>query len=340
MRKNFKKHNRSINSQLQHALSVCQAFGESKYAYKRSHNNLLGTKIYSVGRMDNLRETAALFAKFMKLHHPEIKNVDDIRLPMVYEWLCYNTQKGKSSWTYRTAMTHRSNIIQVFERAKTVYKSICIDLRKLPPVPDDLRPEIRVVAMTQEDLDALRKSYANRDAKTYGRIAIEITARCGLRVKEVAFLTPQSINLEKRVIEVRKGAKNGKYRDVPIRDEDFEFFADLKAKRANWDYVVSGNRKPNPRSINSSIRREMERIGISNVYPDTTEHSVRKYYAYKCLQELVEKVQAEHPEYTSRDCIEEAWPKVQKWLGHGDNNRRALYRAYVEIPIDHRYECD
>ena len=323
-------HNRSIYSQLQHVLCELQAFGQSKHAHMKKHNGWAGYGVYSIERMRNLRETAAHFAKFMKTHYPEIKQVDEILPHHVQAWLNENTLNGKSRWTRRTAYTERSNIQQLFARAKVVYPSVAIDLSKLWLPEDALPTEKRIFAFSKEDLNLLRKSFADRDSKACGRTAIELTYRAGLRVKEIERLSPERINLDDKIIEIRKGAKNGKYRDVPIRAKHMAYFSDLKERTKNKPTVTGASAK----SINDSIRAEMKRVGISEKYPCTGIHAIRKLYAIERLKEELDKVYKSHPYIDREEAIQLAWPKVQKELGHGESNRRELYRAYIERPIE------
>ena len=145
---------------------------------------------------------------------------------------------------------------------------------------------------------------------------MEITARTGLRIKEVARLHADRINIEKRVIEVREGAKNGKFRDVPIREKDLAFFRDLKERMAG-QYVTRG---VNEDTLNKGIRRGLQRAGLDKKYAATTNHALRKMYATERMEELRN---AGLPERA-------AWLKVQQELGHGSQFREELFRVYVQ----------
>lgn len=73
-----------------------------------------------------------------------------------------------------------------------------------------------------------------------------------------------------------------------------------------------------------TIRREMKRLGIDVEYPDTTTHAIRKFYA---VERYFEELDRGFDEIS-------AWEIVQKELGHGDNFRMPLFKAYIQEPID------
>ena len=168
--------------------------------------------------------------------------------------------------------------------------------------------------MAKNDLQSLRDTM--QQSRSVGKIALEVTARCGLRVREVSHLHADRINLDKKVIEIREGAKGGKMRDVPIRDKDIAFFRELK-EESKGGYVTHGCKEG---SLNAGIRRAMKECGIAAKYERTTEHAIRKMYATERFEE--EK---------SRGLTDkQAWCRVQEELGHGTKYRHELFKAYIK----------
>ncbi|WP_279238014.1 tyrosine-type recombinase/integrase [Candidatus Galacturonibacter soehngenii] len=140
--------------------------------------------------------------------------------------------------------------------------------------------------------------------------------RAGLRVKEIARLHSDNINLEKGVIEVREGSKNGKFRDVSIRTPDIAYFTDLK-EEMKGQYICRGVSED---SLNRGIRRVMQDLSLDKKYYATTIHSIRKLYASERMQEEREKGLNER----------DSWCVVQQNLGHGNKFREELYKIYIK----------
>ena len=125
-------------------------------------------------------------------------------------------------------------------------------------------------------IDFMKLEKAFNSSKSSAKIAIQLTARTGLRVSECTKLQGRDINLKDNVIHVEDG-KGGRNRDVPIRAEDRNYFADLKANIGDMERVCPVRSD----SINKAIDRAMKGEGIRNKYADTSIHCIRKMYAQK-----------------------------------------------------------
>lgn len=303
---------RSLKQQFNYAISQNCHIGESKRAYKGScaASGLSpdASRVYSVQYAENLRDCAKSLSNFMNEKHPDVRMVRDIRSEHIQEWL----DARSSQWTRQTAECRVSQIEKLQSVLNSTYK-IGVDWNVKPPevVKAD---KIRTIGVDRADFERLREAMAGSDCG--GKTAMEITARTGLRIKEVARLHADRINLEKRVIEVREGAKNGKYRDVPIRDKDLAFFRELKERMAG-QYVTRG---VNEDTLNKGIRRGLQRAGLDKKYASTTNHALRKMYATERMTELRNSGLPERA----------AWLIVQKELGHGSQFRAELFRVYVQ----------
>lgn len=299
---------RSIKAQLNYCISQSCHIGESKRNYKMQHDGQTNERIFSVQYAKNLRDTANSFSKFMKTNYPDVKMAKKITSEHVQKWMNTNSP----NWSRRTLETKLSQINKVINQVNNTYGSkinINITLPEVKTVEI-----IRNKALEPDDFQKLQNHFS--DKKTQSAKAIEITARAGLRVKEVARLRADHIDLEKKLIYVREGAKNGKYRDVPIRDKDVPYFANLKANCASG-YITEGNTE---NSLNKGIRRAMHDLGISEKYHCTSEHAIRKMYATERMMEERAKGLDERS----------AWCIVQQELGHGKSFRSELYRVYVK----------
>lgn len=192
-------------------------------------------------------------------------------------------------------------------------------------IPEPDHDRIRTKAMDPADLDALRKSFADRNSQSDGRIALEIAYRGGLRAREVARLHTDQIDIENAILRKIDG-KGGKLRDVPIRRQDMEFFTTLK-QQGGYVCRNSGHRNADGTGINRAIRDEMRRIGIAEKYEKTTIHAIRKLYARERMMELTGTDLRQDPRQNFKE--RKAWEIVQTELGHGSTLRMELYVRYV-----------
>ena len=180
-------------------------------------------------------------------------------------------------------------------------------------------------AFTPDDLNRLKESMKN--SRSFAKEAVEITARCGLRIDEVAHLKREDINLsEKTIFVYREGAKNGKARVVPIRDKDMNYFKELLEKYPERGYFT----KTDAKSISKSIRRYMDKtqdregVLLSKKYEKTTDHAIRKLYATERMKEL----RGNEPLSNNKEEMKN-WNIVSKELGHGEG-RKNLYNTYCK----------
>jgi len=91
------------------------------------------------------------------------------------------------------------------------------------------KESVRDKKMEKTDFDRLKENM--KDCRSFARETIEISYRTGLRIDEVAHIRGCDINLENKSLHViEEGAKNGRARDVNIRDKDVEYFKQLKEK--------------------------------------------------------------------------------------------------------------
>lgn len=294
---------RSISQQLQHAVRDNITLGHSKHA-ERSMG--VRNKIYSIQNSENMIQTARQFGQWMTTNHPEIRWAKEINKEHVSQYI----QSKQGQWNATTQYSKASQIAQLGRLMNETYHcnvDLQIDIAK--PSSD---ANIRNVAIAHNDIIQIKNALS---PDSNGRTAVEISSRTGLRIKEISHLKAERINLDRRVIEIREGGKNGKFRDVPIRDKDISYFCDLK-ERIGSGYVTHGVQDD---SLNRAIRRAMDRLGISEKYPLTTNHAIRKTYARERYQEELNKSKSNR----------QAWSVVQEELGHGSQFRDKLFETYI-----------
>ncbi len=300
---------RNLRQQFNYCIAKCDKRGSKKRS-DRLNKVDTSTRIYSNKRIECLRNTVDEFCTFMKETHPEIRMVDKVTSEHVQEFIDAHIVR----WSTRSEGEMISRFHKLNEVTNHVYGRH--NNWKLHTNERINQGNIRTMAMDKKDYENIKGTLKN--GRSEAKHAIEITYRCGARIAEACGLKVEGIRTDKWVIEIREGAKAGKIRDVPIRPQDRQYFADLKKEMEAKGriYVTNGIKSD---SANKAIRRTMKELGISEKYPDSTDHTVRKLYARERMEE-------ERP--SSRSEVE-AWERVQVELGHGDKSRKALYETYV-----------
>lgn len=305
---------RSLKSQLKYAVQNCRRIGQSKHADK--HNSEINVKegVYSDSSSDALKDTVTNFANYMNDAHPEIGYVRDITVDHVNKWIAAREADWRNI-TYDNMVSRICKMELLLNKTFHLDLDLSTDIKKRDKDRED-KEEIRNVAMSREDLKALIVHLSGSKSPNAMR-ALEITSRCGLRVKEVSCLKYSRIDIENKCIHVVEGVKNGRKRDVAIREKDMPYFVSLVSAQGNNPYITGGIKED---SINKAIHRAMVDIGIRDKYINTTEHAVRKLYASERFEEEMKIYNDEKKAFT----------KVQNDLGHGDF-RVKLFNAYVYL---------
>ena len=189
-------------------------------------------------------------SNWLKEKHPEVKNVVDIKESHIQEWI----NDRSKNWSLKTLENHMAKIKYLEQQAQKVFGRDNVNFYNKDYEKPKTKESTRDKAFTPDDLNRLKESMKN--SRSFAKEAVEITARCGLRIDEVAHLKREDINLSEKTIFVdREGAKNGKARTVPIRDKDIPYFKELLEKYPERGYFT----KTDAKSISKSIRRYMDK---------------------------------------------------------------------------------
>jgi len=309
---------RNLKQQGRYAVEQAKAFGQKKHIAPK---DIKAKRLYSYARCDGIRNVNDQLLSFVEKHFPEIKWIRDVTNEHTTAWM-----KSKEWTSGETFHEYRSRLSKLQEVCKATYGNCrhpgnwgTVDME--PPTTG----KIRDVSMTREDFYMIRDSIM-RLGRSNAWIAMEITARSGIRVKGCHWLSGKDIDLEKGTVFVcKEGAKNGRTRTLPLRPEDREFYSWLK-KRTPEDRVF---RRKNgkvllPGSIDSTIREHMKKLGLDENYPCTTEHAIRKMFAKERMEALRGPAAL-----TDKKAEMKAWGQVSVELGHGEN-RPDLYKTYVK----------
>lgn len=265
-----------------------------------------GARVFSYADRKNLIDVASNFSNWMKQEHPEVKQVKDVNANHIQGFL--NSKKDTCSQAtmkqYANKFNKLEKVVNHTYNTNASYKGFIVPVTKE-------QTKIRNSSMQKEDFKKLENGFSNSNSSA--KQAIELSAKCGLRVSEIVKLQGRDINLEKNTIHVADG-KGGRDRDVQIRPEDKQFFTDLKASVGDYERICPIQSD----SVNKAVQRCMERVGIAEKYQDTSIHSIRKMYA----QEQYDRYREQGME------INKALGKVSVDLGHGEN-RLELMKEYV-----------
>lgn len=263
-------------------------------------------KIFSYSDRKNLIDVACNFSNYMKENFKGIRLVKDIKADHVQSFL-----NSKSIECSNATLRQYANKFNKLEKIVNNTYKIKADFKGYTVPLAEENTKIRNTSMLPEDFKKLENAFYN--SKSYGKIAIQLSARAGLRVAECCKLQNRDINIEKGYIHVADG-KGGRDRNIPIREEDKQYFINLKATKSDCERVCPVRQD----SINKAIDRAMKSIGIRNKYKDTSVHCIRKMYA----QREYNRCRAEGKS------IKESLQEVSILLGHG-KERLELMRQYV-----------
>lgn len=296
---------RNLKYQFLHAINKNFSEGMDKHSIK-ADGKMNGTRIFSYADRKNLIDTASNFSNFMKNTHPEVKQVKDIKSEHIQNFL--NSKSATCSTA--TLKQYESKFNKLEKVVNNTYN--CNANYGGFSTPNGANAtKIRNSAMSKADFKRLESSFSNSNSSA--KIAIQLTARAGLRVSECTKLQGRDINLQKGTIHVADG-KGGRDRDVQMRPEDKQFWTDLKASVGDMERICPVKED----SINKAIQREMEKIELKDKYEDTSIHCIRKMYA----QEQYDRYRDQGME------IREALGAVSVDLGHSED-RIELMREYV-----------
>lgn len=296
---------RNLKYQFLNAINNNFREGMDKHSIK-ANNQMNNTRIFSYSDRKNLIDVASNFSNFMKSNFSEIKQVKDVKAEHIQSFL---NEKSKSCSNatlkqYESKFNKLENVVNNTYNINANYKGFVT-----PTAVENTK--IRNSSMSREDFNKLQQSFSNSNSSA--KVAIELSARCGLRVSECTKLQARDINVEKSTIHVAD-SKGGRDRDITIREEDKQYFADLKAQYSDYERICPVQSD----SINKAIQRELERLDMKDKYADTSIHCIRKMYA----QEQYDRYREQGYE------INESLGKVSVDLGHSEN-RLELMKSYV-----------
>lgn len=299
-----KNRNRNLKYQFLRAIENNFKEGMDKHSDKKNGIRATG-KIYSYADRKNLVDLSSNFSNWMRNNYPNVKMVKDIKSEHIQKFLNDKAQDCSAA----TLKNYVSRFSKLEKQINNTYNTK-VKFDVAAPTGRNESQKIRTASMSKEDFQKLENSYSNEFDN--GRIAINLAARSGLRVSEIAKLKGSDINIEKKYIHIAD-SKGKRSRDIPIQNKDIEYYSNLK------NYIGDGRCCPvQQESILKSVNRHMCSCGIKENYQETAIHSIRKMYA----QNMYDSFRA------NGDSISKAWSQTSVLLGHGAD-RTSLMKTYI-----------
>lgn len=302
------------NLRYQFFYAINNNFKEGMDKHSDKANGIKNTgKIYSYSDRKNLVEFSSNFANHMKVNHPEIKMIKDIKPVHIQGFM---NEKSKTC-SNATMQQYKSKFNKLEKIVNNTY-NLKINYSRGYSVPISREAtKIRNTQMNREHYNMLKTYF--QDSRSSAATAIQLSEKLGLRVSECCKIRPCNIDITNSKVQIID-SKGGRDREVEIREQDKQYFIELKEMYADENDRICPVKED---SINKALSRAMESLGIKSEYSDTGIHCIRKMYAQE-LYDSIREVQKEE----GYDDINKALGQVSQALGHSDN-RLELMKVYV-----------
>lgn len=286
--------------------------GTSKREQKNLEGRSMSWRIYSYSERDALHGMANRFATWAKEERPELRHVRDITYEDKAAFLESCRTQGCSPATLRAyedrldKIGHCCNHMYKSSNVTYMSESYC---RTVQRDRDRYEYRVRTQVMTPEHYSAIRSTCTR---ECVSRDALDLSREFGLRAREAVSV---------RVEDVREDAlhvigKGGREREIPVVTEQQKNLLNRLMQGRTLEErlcpVTTG-------TYQNYLRDHMIRAGVSDEYPQTGNHSIRKMWAQE--QYVLCRNKGLSPE--------ESAGVVTQLLGHG-SNRGDLIEVYLK----------
>jgi integrase len=299
---------RNIKYQFLTAINKHFEEGMDKHALKRA-GDMDGTRVFSYADRSGLVDLASSFSNYMKENHADIKEIRSITTDHVQGFL--NSKCATTS--QKTLDQYASKFRKLEKLVNDTYKSCHVDFHGIavPPSEKNGGGKVRNQMLAHKDYQTMLNRTTNENLVR----GLLLSYSCGLRASEVCKLKGSDINTQTNTIHI-VDSKGKRSRDVKIPQQ---YQKEVQALAS-----IDGRVCPvQHESLQKAFRRELQRNGLAEQYPNGAFHLCRKAYATQLYQEC----------RGSGMDIQQSLSKVSVALGHGEK-RNALMREYICVPIE------
>lgn len=261
------------------------------------------SKIYSYSDRKNLIDLSSNFANWLKINYPEIKQLYEINLSHIQEFLSSKT----SDCSQKTLEQYQSRFRKLEVLANSTY-NINVNYHNVvtPLSSRNGGSKIRNAMLSTDNYNKLLKT-----TNANFRKALTLSFHFGLRAAECAKLRYEDISENGIKIIDSKGKRN---RFIPVENkQQKKIIEDFLNKKGRVVSVQVG-------SLQQAFNREKKKQGVFITNGDF--HTARKAFATNKFQEYRKQGQS----------VQQALNNVSHRLGHG-NNRNDLMKQYICCPI-------
>jgi len=294
--------------------------GADKHALKREGKLTDSALIFGYSTYYNLLDFSDNFCRWMRENGIHFAFVKDIT---VEAWNAFLEAKATligpvTLKNYASRVRTWEKIINAAFGARLAWSEGLLVPHRLSAEETELQ---RVQQMQREDFQLIQAYIRENKIRSQGAIAIELSARFGLRVEGTARIKARNVHLDEKgywgfgTIDITE--KGNRRRIIDIKNaSDRKYIAGLITGKLPEEHLVPIKKD----SVNKFLYRVMIKIGLKEKYPETSIHSIRKMYA----QETWDNCRKQG--YT----WEQALRYVNRQLGHGEERNKQLLGVYVK----------
>lgn len=301
---------RNLKYQLKYCLEQCTRLGADKHSEKISGRKD-GITTYSFADRKNLLDSYSALANYLKDTHPEVREVRQITVDHVQEFLSVKAETVSQA----TLNEYAAHFRKMERQANATFKSCKLSFSDMvvPPSKVNGGGKIRNVMLSQEHYQAILSSTTNGNLAK----AVQLSYEFGLRASEIAKLKTSDIDIAKGQIRI-VDSKGKRCRSIPVQEGQKALLSNIVQSCPTNGRVTDCRAA----SLQQAFRRELKKNGIDTAYSKTSFHACRKAYSTRRYQEC-----RQHG-----DSVQQALDRVSSELGHG-SNRNALMKEYICCPI-------
>ena len=245
---NSKKKIRTIKQQLSYAIEKRNMPGRSKHQDKLDGTIKNHDIIYSCSEYSRLKDVTTDLYNFILNNYKELnhKYLSDIPLEVIESFY----ESKINDCTAYTIKSYKSSVDKLMRIANKTY-NINLEWDKVKaPVSKKSETKIRDIRINKKvcfECIHLLKQNSN----SYRGLLVCFMA--GLRVEEAVNLLKEDIDLERNVVVVRSG-KGGKYREIPIKENQTKYYIKIISNIADGDKICDIQAD----SLNKAFKRAIE----------------------------------------------------------------------------------